>query len=128
MAGGGGGFSPEAQCGAAAVEPHKGEASGTDGFSGPAVERSLLVRVECLEITAEPPSLGGGELRCCDWISSFGPTHLGVESLGGFLASPSSGEVQNLTPTPFVLTQDILKLLRVFFFPLLSPSFIGTEF
>lgn len=32
MAGGGGGFSPEAQCGAAAVEPHKGEASGADSF------------------------------------------------------------------------------------------------
>lgn len=41
MAGGGGGFSPEAQRGAAAVEPHKGEASGADGFFGPVVGSSL---------------------------------------------------------------------------------------
>lgn len=61
-------------------------------------------------------SLGGGKLRCCDWISSLRPTHLGVVGFGGFSASPSSGEVQNLTHTPFVLTQDILKFLRFFFF------------
>lgn len=41
MAGGGGGFSPEAQCGAAAVEPHKGEASGADSFFGPVVGSRL---------------------------------------------------------------------------------------
>lgn len=32
MAGGGGGFSPEAQCGAAAVESHKGEPVRAGGF------------------------------------------------------------------------------------------------
>lgn len=41
MAGGGGGFSPEAQCGAAAVEPHKGEASGAEDLFGPMVGSSL---------------------------------------------------------------------------------------
>lgn len=34
MAGGGGGFSPEAQSGAAAVESHKGEPLQAEGFSG----------------------------------------------------------------------------------------------
>lgn len=34
MAGGGGGFSPEAQCGAAAVESHKGEPLRAEGFLG----------------------------------------------------------------------------------------------
>lgn len=58
-------------------------------------------------------SLGGGKLRCCDWISSLWPTHLGFEGLGGFSASPSSGEVHNLTHAPFVLTPDIPKFLRL---------------
>lgn len=57
-------------------------------------------------------SLGGGKLRCCDWISSLWPTHLGVEGLGGFSGSPS-GEVHNLTHAPFVLTPDIPKFLRL---------------
>lgn len=34
MAGGGGGFSPEAQCGAAAVESHKGESLRAEGSLG----------------------------------------------------------------------------------------------
>lgn len=59
---------------------------------------------------------GGGRLRCCDWISWRRPAHLGVEGFGGSSASPSSGEVQNLTHAPFVLTQDIPKFLRFLFF------------
>lgn len=41
MAGGGGGFSPEAQCGAAAVESHKGESLRAEGFFGFVVEGPL---------------------------------------------------------------------------------------
>lgn len=41
MAGGGGGFSPEAQCGAAAVESHKGETLRAEVFLGLVVGGSL---------------------------------------------------------------------------------------
>lgn len=41
MAGGGGGLSPEAQCGAAAVESHKGESLRAEGCFGFVVEGSL---------------------------------------------------------------------------------------
>lgn len=40
MAGGGGGFSPEAQCGAAAVEAHKGESLRAEDSFGFVVEGS----------------------------------------------------------------------------------------
>lgn len=71
MAGGGGGFSPEAQCGAAAVESHKGEPLRAEGFSGLVVGGSLRWGWGKEEESGNhcSSSLGGGQLRCYDRIS-----------------------------------------------------------
>lgn len=71
MAGGGGGFSPEAQCGAAAVESHKGEPLGAEGCSGLVVGGSLRWGwgKEGGSGNHCSSSLGGGQLRCYDRIS-----------------------------------------------------------
>lgn len=77
MAVGGGGFSPEAQCGAAALESHKGEAERAEVFFGLGVGAALneAVEGERAGITAHHPWAEAEMLRSC---VSRRPAHLVV--------------------------------------------------
>lgn len=57
-------------------------------------------------------SLGGGRRRCCDWISSRRPAHLGVEGFGAFLPRLLPGRCRTSLMQRFVLTHDTPKFLR----------------
>lgn len=72
-------------------------------------------------------SLGGGRRRCCDWIFSRRPAHLGVEGFGAFLPRLLPGRCRTSLMQRFVLTQDTPKFLRFCLFVCFS-TFRSIEF
>lgn len=87
MAGGGGGFSPEAQRGAAAVEPHKGEPLRAEGF--------------CRLVLGARRGWGWGRGNLCssslggDWLRRW--DRVSLPEAG----APRTGGVWGFSPSPF---------------------------